>query len=126
MNGSTKRALVEMLESRKLLSVTLPSAVGNFTGTFDYNGTPVTLDLDILTQKRASLGGVGAISAGSQTGRINGSINAKGIVHLTAHPGKATGSFVGTLTGDTLSGTLKYRFGKTHVTGPVTLSRAPS
>jgi hypothetical protein len=124
MNGFANRALVETLESRKLLTATpFPNGVGDFTGTFVYSGGSATLVLDITKQKGASLSGIGAISVGSQTGKISGSINKKDVVHLSAHPGKATGSFVGTLTGDTLTGTLKYTKGKTHITGTVTLTR---
>jgi len=123
MNGFANRARVETLESRQLLSVTLPNALGDFTGPVVYSGGTVTLELDITKQTGASLSGIGAISAGSQTGRINGSINKKNVVHLSAHPGKASGTFVGTLSGDTLTGILKYHQGKTHITGTATLTR---
>jgi len=125
MSGSTNRALVEGLESRTLFAATLPSGLGDFTGTVVYSGGTATLELNITQQKGASLSGIGAISVNSQTGVIHGSINKKNIVHLSAHPGKATGTFVGTLTGDTLSGILKYHQGKNHVTGTATLTRVP-
>ena len=123
MNGFANRALVETLESRQLLSVTLPNALGNFIGPVVYSGGTATLELDITKQKGASLSGIGAISAGSKTGRISGSINKNSVVHLSAHASKASGTFVGTLSGDTLTGTLKYHQGKNNITATVTLTR---
>ncbi len=119
------RSLIESLESRQLLSTTFPNGLGDFTGPVVYTGGTATLELNILKQKGASLSGIGAISVNSQTGKISGSINKKNIVHLSAHPGKASGSFVGTLEGDTLTGTLKYHQGKNHFTATVTLTRSP-
>ena len=116
------RCLIESLESRQFLSTTFPNGLGDFRGPVNYSGGTADLVLDILKQKGASLSGIGALN--SQTGKINGSINKKNIVHLSAHPGKASGSFVGTLTGDILTGTLKYHQGKTHITATVVLSRA--
>jgi hypothetical protein len=117
------RSLIESLESRQLLSATFPSAVGNFVGTVTYSGGTATLDLDVLTQKGANLKGVGAISVTSTSGRINGSINKKNIVHLSGQGSGISGTFVGTLEGDTLTGTLKFHRGKTKITANVTLSR---
>jgi hypothetical protein len=118
------RALIESLESRQLLSATLPSAVGNFIGTVVYSGGTATLDLDILTQKGGSLKGVGAISVTSTSGRISGSINKKNVVHLTGQGNGISGTVVGTLTGDTLTGILKFHRGKTKITAEVSLSRS--
>ena len=117
------RAMIESLESRQLLSATFPSAVGNFVGTVVYSGGTATLDLDVITQKGGSLRGVGAISVTSTSGRISGSINKASVVHLSGQGNGISGTFVGTLEGDTLTGTLKFHRGKTKLTANVTLTR---
>ena len=118
-----RRDMIESLESRQLLSTTFPNAIGNFVGPVTYSGGTTTLDLDIIKQKGASLTGGGAVANAS--GKIHGSINKKDIVHLSASGSRGSGSFVGTLNGDTLSGVLKFHSGKTKITANVTLSRAP-
>ena len=116
-----KRNMIESLEARQLLSATFPDATGNFVGPVAYSGGTTTLDLDILKQKGASLTGVGSVA--SAEGKIHGSINKKNIVHLSASGKQGSGSFVGTLSGDTLTGVLKFHGGKTKITANVTLSR---
>lgn len=116
-----RRNLIESLESRQLLSTTFPNAIGDFVGPVTYSGGTTTLVLDILKEKGASLTGVGAVS--SVSGRIHGSINKKDIVHLTASGSRGSGSFVGALNGDTLTGVLKFHAGKTKITANVTLTR---
>src|SRR5437870_3253085 len=114
---------IESLEPRKLLSATLPNAVGNFVGDVSYSGGTAVLDLDILKQKGGSLAGVGSISVTSTSGKINGSINKKSVVHLSGQGNGISGTFAGSLEGDTLTGVLKFHRGKTKITANVTLSR---
>src|SRR5579871_1071331 len=118
------RNLIEALESRQLLTATpFPSALGNFVGPVTYSGGTATLDLDVIKQKGGSLVGVGSISVTSTTGKISGSINKKNVVHLSGSGSGISGSFAGTLDGDTLTGTLKFHRGKTKITASVVLSR---
>lgn len=116
-----RRDMIESLESRQLLSTTFPNAIGDFVGPVTYAGGTTTLVLDILKQKGASLSGAGAVA--SVSGRIHGSINKNDIVHLSASGSRGSGSFVGTLTGNTLTGVLKFHAGKTKITENVTLTR---
>jgi hypothetical protein len=118
-----RRDMIESLESRQLLSATFPNAIGNFVGPVTYSGGTTTLDLDITKQKGGNLSGLGAVSSAS--GKIHGSINKKDVVHLSAQGKDGSGSFVGTLSGDTLSGVLKFHAKKTKITANVTLTRAP-
>lgn len=122
---STRRALVESLEGRKLLAATLPSALGDFVGNVQYAGGTAQLELNVTHQKGGSLSGVGVLSLIPNAGKLHGSINKKSVVHLSAQGTKFGGSVVGTLTGDTLAGTLVYRIGKAKGTGTFTLTRSP-
>ena len=119
-----KRTMIESLESRQLLSATFPDGLGNFVGPVEYSGGTATLDLDILQQKGAALTGAGSISVSSSAiGKIHGSINKKNVVHLSGSGKGISGTFVGTLSGDTLTGVLKFHQGKTKLTANVTLTR---
>lgn len=118
-----RRDLIESLESRQLLSATFPNAVGDFVGPVTYSGGTTMLVLDVTKQKGASLSGAGAVAGVS--GKIHGSINKKDVIHLSASGKRGSGSFVGTLSGDTLTGFLKFHAGKSKISSTVTLTRAP-
>lgn len=114
---------IESLEPRQLLSTTFPNAAGNFVGPVTYSGGITTLDLDILKQKGGNLTGAGSVAGVS--GTIHGTINKKDVIHLSAQGKRGSGSFVGTLSGNTLTGVLKFHSGKTKINSNVTLTRGP-
>jgi hypothetical protein len=126
------RICVEGLEARQFLSVSplakpapLPSALGNFVGTATLKvigSESVSIDITTQTTKGKISGTVDLIDSNQISG-FNGTINKKGVVHITAKAPKFVGKVTGTLSGDTLSGKFSTASGKTHTSGIFSTSR---
>jgi hypothetical protein len=123
---SNRSSLIESLESRQLLSATLPNILGQFSGLITYSGGTTDSEVvGILVQKKASFTG-GAFLGSGVSAKLKGTINNKGVVHatLTGSNTKFSSKIIGQLTGDTLDGTFITKQGKVKTTGVISVTRS--
>ena len=133
VTSRTRPCVAEPLESRRLMSATLPAITGHFGGSlvFDHAGEVDHIDLQITSQQNARIAGTFVQDDGS-AGVFAGSFNRRGVITLTYQSTNLYNNYKGKLragmdfTGTSLTaftGNFLTRLGHAHAAGTFSVER---
>lgn len=133
LRTASRPCVAEHLESRRLMSASLPGITGHFGGTlvFNHAGEVDRIDLQITDQQNARIAGTFVQDDGS-AGVFAGSFNRRGVITLTYQSTNLYNNYKGKLkagmdfNGTSLtafSGNFLTRQGRAHAAGTFSVQR---
>ena len=129
------RALIEPLETRRLLSasahhapVLFPPVVGLYNGSAVYfNGQTQSFTVLIATQHGGAFAGTSQDFTNFTTSKVTGNVTRKDVIHFHLKPERAPGVVTGQGTvsadGTTITMSVKVKIGRQSATGTFTLTQ---